>query len=170
MGAVMNFLFRSAAVACFSFCLGDIALAQGASREPGSTGERVERIATEPARDVGLRRVTIPPVLEAARAGPYSLAGARNCAGIGRELRDLNRALGADFDATAARSGSRAGRLAEAGGRAVVNTIIPFRGVVREISGTAEADRRMQAAVDAGIARRGFLRGLAQARGCPVGR
>ncbi len=146
------------------------ALAQGTAREPDTTRERTERIATEPARDVGLQRVTIPPVLEAARAGPYSLAGTRNCAAIGRELRDLDRALGADFDAQPARSGSRAGRLAEAGGRAVVNTIIPFRGVVRELSGSAEADRRMQAAVDAGLARRGFLRGLAQARGCRAGR
>jgi hypothetical protein len=142
------------------------ALAQGSPREPISTRERAERIATEPARDVGLQRVTIPPVLEAAKAGPYSLARTRTCAGIGGELRDLDRALGADFDAPLTRSGGRAGRLAEAGGRAVVNTIIPFRGVVRELSGSAEADRRMQAAVDAGLARRGFLRGLAQSRGC----
>jgi hypothetical protein len=151
---------------CLLSSFSDVALAQTTPREPASTGERVERIATEPARDVGLQRTTIPPVLEAARADPYTLAGTRNCTGIGRELRDLDGALGADFDSPPARSGSRAGRIAEAGGRAVVNTIIPFRGVVRELSGSAEADRRMQAAVDAGLARRGFLRGLAQARGC----
>ena len=151
---------------CLLFGLGGVALAQGTPREPASAGERVERIATEPARDVGLRRQTIPPVLEAARVNPYTLAGTRSCSGIGGELRDLDAALGPDFDSPPARSGSRAGRLAEAGGRAVVNTIIPFRGVVRELSGSAEADRRMQAAVDAGLARRGFLRGLAQSRGC----
>lgn len=153
-------------ILCLSLGCSGIALAQGTPREPASTGERIERIATEPARDVGLRRVTIPPVLEAARATPYTLAGTRNCVTIGRELDDLDAALGADFDATPARRGSRAGRIAEAGGRAVVNTIIPFRGVVRELSGSAEADRRMQAAVDAGLARRGFLRGIAQSRGC----
>lgn len=151
---------------CLLSGLSGVALAQGTPREPASTGERVERIATEPARDVGLQRQAIPPVLEAARADPYTLAGTRTCATMARELRDLNAALGADFDAPPARSGSRAGRIAEAGGRAVVNTIIPFRGVVRELSGSAEADRRMQAAVDAGLARRGFLRGLAQSRGC----
>jgi hypothetical protein len=48
----------------------------------------------------------------------------------------------------------------------VVNSIIPFRGVVRELSGSAEADRRLQAATDAGIARRGFLRGVQRIRGC----
>jgi hypothetical protein len=109
-------------------------------------------------------------VLEAARANPYGLGNTRSCAGISRALRDLDSALGPDLDAPQTRQGSRAGQIAEAGGRAVVNTIIPFRGVVREISGSAGADRRMQAAVDAGLARRGFLRGLAQARGCRSGR
>lgn len=156
----------SLAFSGLSLCLGSVALAQGTPREPGRTRERAERIATEPARDVGLQRMTVPPVLEAARAGPYGMAGTRTCAGIGQALGDLDRALGPDFDSPPARSGSRTGRIAEAGGRAVVNTIIPFRGVVRELSGSAEADRRMQAAVDAGLARRGFLRGLAQSRGC----
>ncbi len=164
----MKLVAQSLAIVClFS---GGISLAQGTPREPGSTRERAEQIATEPARDVGLQRVPIPPVLEAARADPYTLTGTRNCAGIGRELRDLDGVLGPDFDAPPVRVGSRAGRIAEAGGRAVVNTIIPFRGVVRELSGSAEADRRMQAAVDAGIARRGFLRGLAQMRVCRAGR
>ena len=162
----MRLIGRTLVFTGLSLGWGGTVLAQATPREPGSTGERVERIATEPARDVGLRRVTIPPVLEAARAGPYSLAGTRNCPGIARELRGLDGALGRDFDAPSEPRGSRAGRIAEAGGRAVVNTIIPFRGVVRELSGSAEADRRMQAAVDAGLARRGFLRGLAQARGC----
>lgn len=165
MGTAVHPILKSASF-CLLLCSAWSAHAQTSPREPASARERAERIATEPARDVGLQRPTIPPVLEAARAGPYSLAGTRNCVSIGRELRDLDGALGADFDAPPERQGSRAGRIAEAGGRAVVNTIIPFRGVVRELSGSAEADRRMQAAVDAGIARRGFLRGLAQTRGC----
>jgi hypothetical protein len=155
---------------CLSLGFASVAFAQTTPREPASTGERVEQIATEPARDVGLQRVTTPPVLEAARANPYSLAGTRNCAGIGGELRDLDRALGPDFDAPLARAGSRAGRIAEAGGRAVVNTIIPFRGVVRELSGSAEADRRMQAAVEAGRPPRGVQRGRGAHRGCRTGR
>ena len=57
--------------------------------------------------------------------------------------------------------------LAEAGGKTIVNTIIPFRGLVREISGAAPAERRLAAAIDAGFARRGFLRGTALARRCP---
>ena len=161
---------RSLAFAWLSLGLATASAAQDSRRAPDSTRGRVERIATEPARDVGVGRERIPPALEAARASPYGLGGTRACAGIAGMLRDLDSALGPDFDSGPARQGSRAGRIAEAGGRAVVNTIIPFRGVVRELSGSADADRRMQAAVDAGRARRGFLRGLAQARGCRSGR
>jgi hypothetical protein len=48
----------------------------------------------------------------------------------------------------------------------VVNALIPFRGIVREITGAAPAQRRLNAAIDAGYARRGFLRGLHYARHC----
>ena len=161
---------RSIALACLLLGLATSGWAQESRRAPESARGRVERIATEPARDVGVQRERIPLALEAARTNPYGLAGTRACAGIAGALRDLDSALGPDFDSGSSRRGSRAGRIAEAGGRAVVNTIIPFRGVVRELSGSAEADRRMQAAVDAGLARRGFLRGLAQARGCRPGR
>jgi hypothetical protein len=39
---------------------------------------------------------------------------------------------------------------------------------VREISGAAPAERRLQAAVTAGVARRGYLRGQAAAKGCKI--
>ena len=52
------------------------------------------------------------------------------------------------------------------GGRALVNSVIPFRGVVREVTGAAPAERQYNAAVDAGLARRGFLRGVHQTRKC----
>ena len=63
---------------------------------------------------------------------------------------------------------NRVGKITEAVGRSVVNSLIPFRGLVREISGAAPAERRLQAAVTAGIARRGYLRGLAGARSCKI--
>ena len=81
-------------------------------------------------------------------------------------LGELDRALGPDFDDAPQKGDS----IAKAGGKAVVNSIIPFRGVVREISGAAAADRRLAAATDAGIAQRGFLRGVYQTRRCRAGR
>ena len=46
------------------------------------------------------------------------------------------------------------------------NSIIPFRSVIREISGAAAHDRRYNAAVYAGVVRRSFLKGIGQQRGC----
>ncbi len=135
-------------------------------REGDTTGDRVQDIATQPARDVGIQRTTVPAVLELASEDPYSMTGARTCTQIAASVLALNDALGADFDTPEEASGNQAGRVAEAGGRAIVESLIPFRGVVREISGAASADRRLQAATYAGLARRGFLRGLHRARGC----
>jgi CheY-like chemotaxis protein len=53
----------------------------------------------------------------------------------------------------------------------LIDTTLPEMenlGLVREISGAAPAERRLQAAVTAGIARRGYLRGLAGARSCKI--
>ena len=130
-----------------------------------ATATTAADIATQPVRDLGVAKPEIPPVLVAATADPYSRASTRNCAELARAIAELGLHLGPDLDVAAARE-SRAGKLAEAGGRAVVNTIIPFRGLVREVTGAAAAQRRYADAVDAGYARRGFLRGLQAARRC----
>ena len=55
-----------------------------------------------------------------------------------------------------------AGRVAQA----AVGSFIPFRGLIREISGANEQERKIQAAVQAGVARRAYLKGVGEARGC----
>jgi hypothetical protein len=130
------------------------------------TGKTAGHIATQPARDVGAEKVQVPAAVQKAAAAPYALAGLNNCVALTREIASLDDVLGPDFDTAAAKRESRAGKLAEAGGKTVVNTIIPFRGLVRELTGAAPAERRLNAALDASYARRGFLRGVAAARRC----
>jgi hypothetical protein len=130
------------------------------------TGRTAGRIATQPARDIGARKIEVPPAVQRAAAGPYSLAAAASCAQIHRAIADLDADLGPDFDGRDTSHESRVGKLAEAGGQTVVNTLIPFRSLVRELSGAAPAERRLNRALDAAYARRGFLRGLAAARHC----
>ena len=77
----------------------------------------------------------------------------------------LTNVLGTDFDTPEDRRPNR-GRQAANVGKSVVQSFIPFRGVIREVTGAAAAQREWDAAVDAGIARRGFLRGVARMRGC----
>jgi hypothetical protein len=130
-----------------------------------ATATTAADIATQPVRDLGVAKPEIPPVLVAATADPYSRASTRNCAELAGAIADLDVHLGPDLDVAETKE-NRAAKLAEAGGRAVVNTIIPFRGLVRELTGAAAAQRRYADAIDAGFARRGFLRGLQAARRC----
>ncbi|BBD99112.1 hypothetical protein SAMIE_1026130 [Sphingobium amiense] len=133
------------------------------------TMDKAGRIATQPARDIGLDKDEIPPVLLKAVENPYAAPPSRTCKGIAASLKELNAVLGQDFTVGKEANENRTGKIAEAVGKTVVNSLIPFRGLVREISGAAPAERRLQAAVTAGIARRGYLRGLASAKGCKVG-
>jgi hypothetical protein len=48
----------------------------------------------------------------------------------------------------------------------VVSSLIPFRGLIRELSGANAQDRAIQAAIQAGLARRGFLKGVGAVRRC----
>ena len=149
---------------------GGVALAQNASSPPSeskfrSSTRTAGRIASQPGKDVGAVKTNIPPVLQAARDNPYAISGL-NCAGIAKAITALNGALGPDFVSGPAKKENRGGKIAEAGGQSIVNSLIPFRGLVREATGAAPAQRRLNAAVDDGYARRGFLRGVHLARKC----
>jgi hypothetical protein len=139
------------------------ALAQNA---PRTTGQVAGDIATEPLQDTNIKKREIPVVLEIAAEDPYSANGTRTCRMINTSLSELDAVLGPDFDSGAGPSGTKGGRLAAGVARGVVRSLIPFRGVLREVSGAADAQRRYDAAVDAGIARRGYLRGIANQRKC----
>lgn len=137
---------------------------------PARSGEAVAAdIAKTPLRDTNIDRKDIPVALEVAAENPYAALGSRSCSEILVGLAELDRVLGPDFDAGAT-SEDGTGRMAEGVARGVVASLIPFRGVIRQVSGAADAERRYNAAVDAGIARRGFLRGVAAQRGCRIRR
>jgi hypothetical protein len=134
---------------------------------PGShVRDTAQDIVTQPARDVGVSKVKIPTVLAKASDAPYSLEGLKTCRQILGAVQELNLALGPDFHAGDKYQENRMAKLAEAGGTTVVNSFIPFRGLVREATGAAPADRRLRAATSAGYARRGFLRGVYLNRKC----
>lgn len=132
----------------------------------GEARKKAVDIGAQPVRDVGMSKREIPPILEKAFNDPYSLKGLKTCKALAAEVRALNEVLGPDYVVGADYKENRAGKLAEAGGKTLVNSIIPFRGLVREVTGAAPADRRLNAAVDAGLARRGFLRGAHLKQGC----
>lgn len=120
-------------------------------------------VVRTPFSDLNLRKGDIPPLLIAAQADPYGMAGLRKCGQLSAAIADLDAVLGDDIDLPAdGKQKLSAGRVAQA----AVGSFIPFRGLIREISGANEQDRRLLLAVQAGFARRAFLKGFGQARGC----
>ena len=129
----------------------------------GTWAQSAEKIVTQPARDVGIEKAKISELLLETGKDPYTTAGTDRCAQITLAIAALTRVIGPDFSTT---PNEKKPNIAALGGAAVVNALIPFRGIVREVSGASAQERRENAAIDAGIARRGFLRGLQQARKC----
>jgi len=132
------------------------------------TLDRAGDIAVQPVRDIGIAQKEIPPILQEAVAQPYEVPRRASCQWMREEHAKLDAALGPDFDSNAQNNQGKAEQLALAGGEAIVNSLIPFRGIVREVSGAASADRRRLIAINAGLARRGYIRGMAAARSCTI--
>ena len=122
----------------------------------------VDVVAT-PVDDLNLRKGKIPALLEAAIADPYDLGGIKTCAQISLAIVELDGILGLDRDIPQDRAEKLSvGRVAQS----AVGSFIPFRGIIREVSGANSHQRKVDDAVEAGIARRSFLKGYGQARGC----
>ena len=121
-------------------------------------------VVTTPANDLNLRRNEIPALLFAAQEKPHDLKDLKRCAALASAVGELDAVLGEDIDLPGddSRDGPSAGRLAVW----AVGSFIPFRGAIREISGANAHQRRMQEAIRAGFARRAFLKGVGEARGC----
>lgn len=122
---------------------------------------------TQPLKDVNLKRDKVPAKLSAVRDDPYDLENMRSCSALSFELNELNAVLGADINEIELQSVAEKrerGVSQIAGG--ILGGLIPFRGVVRELTGANEAERDYLTAIAAGFARRSFLKGVATTKGC----
>lgn len=130
----------------------------------------VEGAATTPLRDLNLMRVDIPEILLKALDDPYERPprGAK-CSTLIALVRPLNDALGPDIDTIPGdderwTGKSKSAALGVAGDLA--GGAIPFRGVVRKLSGAESHDKLVLAAIIAGHTRRAYLKGLGETKGC----
>lgn len=120
-------------------------------------------IAKTPVTDLNLDKTKIPPILQTAIRKPYDLTGVKTCSQISAVVLQLDEVLGPDIDLPETeRDGINGNRLA----KWAVGSFIPFRGLIREISGANAQERAVLAAARAGIARRSFLKGMGQVKGC----
>src|SRR6185369_16496022 len=84
-------------------------------------------------------------------------------------IRPLDEALGTDIDrqAVADEDFMERGRHTALGAAAdLASDALPFRGWIRRLSGAENHDRLVRDAIIAGGVRRGYLKGLGEARGC----
>lgn len=148
--------------------------------------------ATGPLQDLNLRRQEIPPLLVQAAVNPYARSKKIKCADIKKEVAALDELLGPDVEPKTITLASSDGGLAEniakideievpetesivdgAGGMVrdrIMSEIrkktdfLPFRGIIRSISGASSHQKKLAAAYEAGKLRRAYLKGLADVR------
>ncbi|MBU6394506.1 MAG: hypothetical protein KGQ75_08035 [Sphingomonadales bacterium] len=124
-------------------------------------------VATAPLDTLNLKKDEIPPILIAAREDTYTVKGVRSCKAIGAEIGELDAVLGPDIDIAADKTkAEKRGNAVGSVAKSVVNSFIPFGGVIKEVTGAAARERQWQVALYAGASRRAFLKGYGQARGC----
>lgn len=130
--------------------------------------------ATAPMDDLNLRPAVIPTVLLQAQANPYDMRNMTRCSTIGAEIGRLDDALGPDMDEPPPVDGRyMSERAADATADAALGAVrdtttdfIPGRSWIRRLSGAAQHERDVQAAIQAGRMRRAFLKGMGMQRNC----
>jgi hypothetical protein len=137
------------------------------------TPKRLGNAAVTPLNDLNVVRTDIPDVLQAAQKAPYVKPADCSCVALVLEIRQLDAALGADLDAPPTEKTSLFARApAFASDQAVgalqrtAQDLVPLRGWVRKLSGAERHSQQVAAAIAAGSARRGFLKGVAAAQNC----
>lgn len=129
-----------------------------------SMGKDAVDAVTQPLSDLNIRNRDIPQVMLDAQSAPYDLTGMEECSALRVEVAELNSVLGPDADEPEERAGL-VNRGLRAGGN-ILGGMIPFRGLVRQISGAKAVQKRWEAAVYAGVARRSFLKDYMAGKSC----
>lgn len=127
-----------------------------------------------PFEDINIKQKPIPDKLQQISDNPYAIPKKMLCEGIRREIAELDALLGPDVCTPGQPTGlmaSRKGEYVDKGTNfardQVIHmvsskaNIIPFRGVVRNISGAEKHTKALERAYQAGKLRRAFLKGLA---------
>lgn len=128
---------------------------------------RIQGAFEQPFRDVSVMRENPPDVLIHAAQGPYALPGDGGCSAILAEIAALDLVLGPDLDATdrpPSRSNTDVASLVSGAVGGIIG--LPYRSIVRTLSGAENRARVVREAIFAGMVRRAFLKGVAHADNC----
>ncbi len=138
--------------------------------EAKGAGDHMKDVLNQPFADLNLSRQQLPAILSRAAAAPFQRPD--DCEGLAREIAALSFALGPALSRSAAPPASpqSSDHNAEAQAwntaRSATGGLIPFRGVIRWLSGADQQERQIQQAVLSGYVRRAYLEGIRDAEHC----
>jgi hypothetical protein len=112
----------------------------------------------------GLTGGEIPQLLKEIQTDPYKPPAAPACQTVPAEINEITKVIGRDFDSPTIHQ-SREEDYKERGA-GVARSLIPYGGAFRAVSGADKKDKALREAVAAGVARRGFLRGVSLNMNC----
>jgi hypothetical protein len=156
----------SALLGVFSLTLSSIPAA-AQNRPITADPHPVKGAVQQPFKDLGIVKDKVPEPLKQADKTPYDLTAQNDCAAIEAEITQFDKLLGADVDSPDEDTGARKVKPGKLVGDAIGKTIgLPFRSVLRVLSGAEKNDQKKREAIEAGMARRAYLKGVAHGQGC----
>lgn len=132
----------------------------------GAETRNVQSAMTSPVNDIGLDDIEIPEYL-VSMTNPYANTPS-SCAAIKVDLAKLNDLLGSDLDIPEDEAVRREQKALNATSSTIGSVLIPFRGVVRAISGAASNERDARQAYERGLVRRAYIKGMARQMKCSL--
>lgn len=161
VGAGIAFLFMAGVVASEA--------SWAAQNAPDSTRAKAREVIRQPFKDLNVMQDVIPEALLKAKADPYARPQEASCHAVRVEIYALDYALGDDLDARTAADDSLSKKIANETyslARGAASGVIPYRGVLRRVSGAEKHARLINEARLAGAARRSYLKGFGESLGC----
>lgn len=134
----------------------------------------VAEAVTAPLSDLNLIHSEIPPALIIAQKQPYKVPSELSCGALLIEVEELDALLGPDIDSTELDTNtslikkgvSKAKSTAVGTLRNTTESVIPYRGWVRKLSGAERYSKKVTASITAGTIRRAFLKGIMVSKEC----
>ncbi|CAM3774979.1 hypothetical protein [Litorimonas haliclonae] len=117
-----------------------------------------------PLGDINLRKSEIPYLLESLE-NPYLMPADSSCNKLMVEIDKLTQLLGNDVETAEDSKGS----MSQTALNAVSSTVgglIPFRSLIRRASGASKYEKEVEQSYRKGVARRGYLKGIAATKKC----
>ncbi len=159
---------------------------EGASSKATSGAANIFDAATGSLEDLNIKQRDIPPLLLTVAQNPYAPPAKLTCPVIRSELTELDTLLGPDVKPKEVEVASNSGFMSSdfmltdtesmvdnggdfahdalMGAIRSKTSILPFRGIIRSITGANRHQSKLEEAYQAGKLRRAYLKGLAQSK------